>query len=86
MGRVEGGGACDPCNFSWTVYTVKYHPSRNFGKEVEVMSLSSGESSASYKYMKNICISLSAKAIGKRLEKETKCLKEERLSKGARLR
>lgn len=36
--------------------------------------------------MRNICISLSTKAIGKGLIKETKSLKEGRLSKGVRLR
>lgn len=53
-----------------SVLTLKYFPSRGIRKEVEMISPKRWESSASYKYVRNISILLSVKTIGKRLVRE----------------
>lgn len=49
---------------------LKYYPSRDTRKEVEVMSPESCESYGSYKYGRHVSILLSVKTPGKRLVRE----------------
>lgn len=53
-----------------SVLTLKYYPSRDTRKDVEVMSPESWESYDSYKYVRHVSILLSVKPIGKRLVRE----------------
>lgn len=53
-----------------SVLTLKYYPSRDTRKDVEVMSPESWESYDSYKYVRHVSILWSVKPIGKRLVRE----------------